>query len=114
MARPLAHSAPAPVESPLLTANEVAGYLRKSRSFVQDHRAELGGRKLGRSLMFHRADVDAFVERGRMRPEHPPAEPAGHATPTVLSDSRRIRPRIDLTGLPALNPVTGLPWGFDR
>jgi len=99
-------ASPAPVEAPLLTPDEVASYLRQSRRFVQDHRVALGGRKLGRSLRFRLADVDAFVERGRLAAEPQPA-------PVDLSE-KRVQRDIDMAGLPAVNAVTGKPWGFSR
>jgi hypothetical protein len=53
----------------LMTAQETAHYLRKSRSWVYDHKRELGARRAGEGrgadLFFRRVDLDAWVEAQR-------------------------------------------------
>ena len=88
---------------PLLLASDVMARLGCSRSFVQDHRAELGARKIGRLLRFPREAVEAFVARGQIQAPAP-AEPK----PTPL------RARLDLRGLPPVNPVTKRAWSVSR
>ena len=78
--------------------------LQCSRSYVQDHRAELGARKLGGLLRFSPADVEAFVGRGAV----------STTAPSTESEPTPIRQPIDTTGLPATNPVTGERWSWNR
>lgn len=101
-------SATPPVESPLLTAQEACHYLRVGRSFLTEHRAELGGRKVGTRLLFHRDDLNAYLERVRIA-EQPKAAP----TPIAAAPSHRdgtpdwlVKARA--SGLP--NPVTKKSW----
>jgi predicted DNA-binding transcriptional regulator AlpA len=89
---------------PLVTARYVMARLGCSRSWVTDHRAELGARKLGNLLLFERADVEAWIARGRV------TEPA----PDSEDEPTPIRPDIDTTGLPATNPLTGKAWPWNR
>jgi predicted DNA-binding transcriptional regulator AlpA len=99
-----ARRAPAPEIEPLVTARYVMDRLGCSRSWVQDHRAELGARKLGNLLLFERADVEAWIARGRV------AEPA----PAEQHEPTLIRPSIEMTGLPEKNPLTGRAWPWNR
>ena len=50
----------------LMTAKEAADHLRKSRSWIYDHKHELGvvrsGRGRGSDLLFRQSDLDAWVE----------------------------------------------------
>jgi predicted DNA-binding transcriptional regulator AlpA len=96
--------APAPEIEPLVTARYVMARLGCSRSWVQDHRAELGARKLGNLLLFERADVEAWIARSRV------AEPA----PSEQPEPTPIRPDIDTTDLPPVNPLTGKAWPWNR
>jgi predicted DNA-binding transcriptional regulator AlpA len=89
---------------PLVTARYVMARLGCSRSWVQDHRAELGARKLGGLLLFERADVEAWIAQSRL------AEPA----PAEQHEPTPIRERIDTTGLPATNPLTGKAWPWNQ
>jgi predicted DNA-binding transcriptional regulator AlpA len=100
----IARRAPAPVPEPLVTARYVMARLGCSRSWVQDHRAELGARKLGNLLLFERAEVEAWIARNRV------AEPA----PAEQPEPTPIRPDIDTTGLPEKNPLTGRDWPWNR
>lgn len=50
-----------------ISAREVMGYIGVSRSWVQDHRAELGGFKLGGVLRFDLNLVDAYLDRHQIR-----------------------------------------------
>jgi predicted DNA-binding transcriptional regulator AlpA len=99
-----ARRAPAPEIEPLVTARYVMDRLGCSRSWVTDHRAELGARKLGNLLLFERADVEAWIARGRV------AEPAQAEQP----EPTPIREHIDTTGLPEKNPLTGQAWPWNR
>lgn len=99
-----ARPAPVPDREPLVTARYIMARTGCSRSWVQDHRAELGARKLGGLLLFERADVEAWIARGRV------AEPA----PAAESEPTPIRPDIDTTGLPETCPLDGKDWGFGR
>jgi predicted DNA-binding transcriptional regulator AlpA len=98
-----ARRAPAPEIEPLVTARYVMARLSCSRSWVQDHRAELGARKLGNLLLFERAELEAWIARSRVA--DPPAE---QPEPTP------IRQDIDTTDLPPVNPLTGKAWPWNR
>jgi predicted DNA-binding transcriptional regulator AlpA len=99
-----ARRAPAPEIEPLVTARYVMARLGCSRSWVQDHRAELGARKLGNLLLFERGELEAWIARGRV------AEPA----PDQQPEPTPIRSTIDTTDLPAVNPLDQRDWGFGR
>jgi excisionase family DNA binding protein len=102
MARHGAARTPEPSVEPLLTPKEVMGLLRCSRSFLTDHRAELGARKLGGLLRFPRAEVEAFIARGRHAEAPAAAAPEPEPTP--------IRARPVLSHSTPLNPLDGEPW----
>lgn len=88
----------------LISARDVMVMLACSRSYVQDHRAALGARKMNGLLRFDPADVERFVEAGRV------AEPA----PAEQPEPTPIRTDIDTTGLPEKNPLTGRGWPWSR
>lgn len=92
----------------LLTAAEVMRLLKCSRSFVQDHRAELGARKLGGLLRFDAAAVQRFADAGRVEPPAPALVPR-QAT-ALCADHRSALVRLH----GPINNVTGLPWGLDQ
>jgi predicted DNA-binding transcriptional regulator AlpA len=104
MARRTPRPASAPEIEPLVTARYVMARLGCSRSWVQDHRAELGARKLGGLLLFERAELEAWIARSRV------AEPA----PSEQPEPRLIRPSVEMTGLPEKNPLTGRDWPWNR
>jgi predicted DNA-binding transcriptional regulator AlpA len=89
----------------LMTARDVMAMLGCSRTYITDHCAELGGRKLGRLLRFKRADIEAFVDAGRVQP----------AAPAKAQPAPIRRPVLDLVKLHGpINPVTKRPWGVAR
>lgn len=98
-----ARRAPSPEIDPLYCAQDVMALLGCSRSYVQDHRAELGGRKLAGLLRFPRSSVVAFIAASTVVPE-----PAEQSEPTPIS------PSIDTMGLPEKNPVTGEHWPWNQ
>jgi excisionase family DNA binding protein len=102
MARHGAARTPEPSVEPLMTPAEVMARIGCSRSFVQDHRAELGARKLGGLLRFPRAEVEAFIARGRHAEAPAAAAPEPEPTP--------IRARPVLSHSTPLNPLDGEPW----
>jgi predicted DNA-binding transcriptional regulator AlpA len=94
---------PDPEIEPLVTARYIMARLGCSRSWVQDHRSELGARKLGNLLLFERADVEAWIARSRLAESLPAEQP----------EPRLIRPSVEMTGLPPVNPLTGKAWPWD-
>lgn len=96
------HASPPAVASPalepLLTAQEARAILRCSRSFLSEHRAALGGIKVGTRLMFTRAGLADYLARQRI-PE-PAAEPERAVEPT----------RIRKYGAGPTNPITKKSW----
>lgn len=91
----------------LLKPADVMARLRCSRSFVQDHKAELGARKLGRLLRFRLEDVQRFEDAQRSEVEQP-ATPAAtaQATPTLINVYREGL--VKRYG--EKNPLTGDFW----
>jgi Helix-turn-helix domain len=66
------------VTEQLLFVAEIADYLRTSQAWVRRHQAELGGFRLGNGkgrnpIRFRREDVDAYLERHRLRPPPTPS-----------------------------------------
>lgn len=53
----------------LLTVDAAADYLSVSPKTVRRLAARLGGSKVGGSLRFRRADIDAYVAAQRLLPE---------------------------------------------
>jgi hypothetical protein len=99
MARPSV--APIPAPEPLLDVAAVMAWLGVSDAFVRRHKARLGGRKVGGLLKFERADVQAYLDRGRVAAAAPsPLPPA----------PERERRRPVLAHLGPLNPIDNLPW----
>jgi excisionase family DNA binding protein len=47
---------------------DVAEYLGMSTRFVYEHAGVLGGCKVGRTIKFRQADVDAWVDKQRLIP----------------------------------------------
>ena len=45
----------------LMNVLEVATFLRKSEDWVYDHKLDLGAVKVGRSIRFHKKEVDAYL-----------------------------------------------------
>ena len=45
----------------LMKVPEVAKFLRKSEDWVYDHKLDLGAVKVGRSIRFHKKEVDAYL-----------------------------------------------------
>lgn len=84
--------------SPLLTIKESCLYLRRSRTFVWEHRAELGAVRLGRSVMFTQASLDAYIARQTV----PPA--------AIVSPPRATVTRLAAIGRLGINPATRQPW----
>jgi hypothetical protein len=93
----------------LLTAADVMRLLKCSRSFVQDHRAELGARKLGGLLRFDAAAVQRFADAGQLS-EAPAPAPIPRPRPALCADHRSALVRLH----GPINNVTGLPWGLDQ
>ena len=91
--------------TPLLSAQEAMAVLGVGRTFLTEHAAELGGRKVGRLLKFATADLAAYLERQRVQGSDP--DPREQRAPTPL---RAVRPR----GRGDLNPVTRRPWEASR
>ena len=89
------------VESPLMTAQESMAYLRCSRSFMTDHRAALGGIKVGGKLMFRRDGLDAYLDRQQIQAPAP-------VEPPTTTPIRRPAP----SGKGPTNPVTGGAWNY--
>ena len=54
--------------TPLWTVKDVAEYLGMSTRFVYEHAGVLGGCKVGRTIKFRQADVDAWVDKQRLIP----------------------------------------------
>jgi excisionase family DNA binding protein len=88
----------AAVESPLLTRAEACAYLKRGRTWLAEHADEIGAVRDGRTVLFRRADLDAWIERHTIRPAGAP-EPMRRARPSVVVPSGRI------------NPISGLPYG---
>jgi hypothetical protein len=76
--------------------------LQCSRSFLTDHGREMGAVKLGGLLRFPRAEVEAFIARGRHAEAPAAAAPEPEPTP--------IRTRPVLSHSTPLNPLDGEPW----
>ena len=57
-------------------ADQVATFLSVDRSWVYDHKAELGAVKLGGAVRFDASWVRAYVRKRRVAPEQPPHAPA--------------------------------------
>jgi hypothetical protein len=93
--------APTPVPEPLLDVAAVMAWLGVSDAFVRRHKARLGGRKVGGLLKFERADVQAYLDRGRV------ADAAPSPLPLAPEHERR-RPVLEHVG--PLNPMDGKPW----
>lgn len=96
MTRRSAAASTVAVESPLLTAREAMAYLRRGRTFMTEHAAELGARRVGSRLMFARTDLDSYLERCRVRSVTLVSEPSPAPIPIVQraapSDSWRSDP----------------------
>ncbi len=86
--------------SPLLTIPEACRYLRRSKTFVWEHRAELGCVKLGRNVLFTQVGLDAYIARQTVPPAVTPAE-----APVK---------RLAVVGRTGTNPVTKEKWGAAR
>lgn len=98
MARTVASPAAVSPDLDLLTAQEAMAVLRCSRDFLRDHSADMGAVKIGRSWRVSRANLLAFVERGRIREPEPERETAPEPT------------RIRTYGHGPTNPIFGGPW----
>lgn len=89
-----------PTTSPLLTSAEAMAFLRCKRSFLTEHRAELGGIKVGSKLMFRLSDLTAYLDRRQIAAE----PPARKTAPVPI----RKAPTL---GRGEINPVSRKPWG---
>ena len=89
----------------LLTAREAMAVLRCGRSFLSEHKAELGATYVGSQLRFPRAALDQYLISRRV---------AG-AAPVAVAESpapKARRGRIaDLYPAGTINKLTGLPYG---
>lgn len=85
-------------ESALLSARDAAAVLGVCRSFMTEHAAELGGRKVGSLLKFRRADLDAYLEQRRVKDATQVAQPV----PTPIRRTGRSVVRI--------SPLNGQPY----
>lgn len=97
MAGPL----PAPVASPLMTAQEAMSYLRRSRAWLTRHADEIGVVRDGGRLLFYRRDLDAYLARNYVQPK----------VLRVVDVTPERRPAKRLPKLTGINPVTGVPYG---
>ncbi len=52
----------------LMSVQDVATYIGRSKDFVYDHADELGGIKLGNRFRFRLSDVDKYIEKNRLSP----------------------------------------------
>lgn len=91
------------VTSPLLTAREAMAFLRCGRTFLTEHRAELGGIKRGGNLMFDRAGLQAYLDRQRI--QAPDAERVESLTVVAPAPTP-----IRKYGIGPTNPLTGKAW----
>jgi excisionase family DNA binding protein len=89
----------------LLTAREAMAVLRCSRTFLSDHKAELGATRVGTHLRFPRASLDAYLKRGQV---------AGAVTVEqmpVAAPSPRHGRIASMYPPGTINKLTGLPYG---
>lgn len=86
----------------LLTTAEVMEQLGCSRTFLTEHAAELGGRKVGTRLKFLPADIAAYLDRRRVQDR---AQPQSKPAPVQAR-------RLSVVGQGAINPRTGRPWDY--
>jgi excisionase family DNA binding protein len=73
----------------LVDAEQVARLLSVDRSWVYEHKGELGAVRLGGALRFEAATVHAHVRRSRLAPPARPAE-RGRARPRHLEVVRGV------------------------
>lgn len=84
----------------LMTPRDVMAHFQASRSWVQTHRDELGGFRIGGLLRFPRPAVLAYAA-------------SGATEPTPLRQPETVPPiQIDTRRLPPVNPVSKRDWGF--
>lgn len=90
------------VPDAMLTPRDVMALVAMRRSWVTKHAAELGAIRVGGQLRFKREDIDAYLERNRVRAADaapvPEPVPAPRARPVLVHRS-------------AMNPVTRREWG---
>lgn len=90
---------------PLMSAAEARSYLKRGRSWLAEHREEIGYVADGGHPRYRRSDLDAWIAR-HAHAARPAPEPVARPEPARLP--------VDTRALPKLNPVSKAPWQWER